>query len=221
MLAMMQQSAFIFADRIRLPLAIDAPGLRDDLDRLADAPRGKRWIDHHVKQNYDGDWSVLPLRIPAGAVHPIMMIHADPAAAAFEDRLLLARLPRFRALLDRFACPVRSVRLMRLGPGSRIREHRDPDLAAEWGAARIHVPIVTNAAVDFRLNRDRIEMPVGSAWYLRLSDPHSVINRGATDRIHLVIDCVANPWLLDLLREGARRSRQAKQPISTMAASIG
>jgi len=25
------------------------------------------WIDHFVKQNYEGDWSVLPLRCSAGA----------------------------------------------------------------------------------------------------------------------------------------------------------
>ena len=33
--------------------------------------------------------------------------------------------------------------------------------------------------------------------YLNLSRPHAVRNRGTTDRIHLVIDGVVNPWLLD------------------------
>ncbi len=214
---MVQQSAFMFADRIRLPLAIDAAGLRDDLDRID----GEGWTNHLVKQNYDGDWSVLPLRIPVGAVHPVMMIYADPTATAFEDRPLLARTPAFRALLDRLACPLLSMRLMRLAPGSRIRPHSDHDLAAEWGAARIHVPIATNDDVEFLLNGESVTMPLGSAWYLRLSDPHSVANRGTTDRIHLVIDCVANAWLLDLLRDGEARGDQTKHPISTMSASIG
>jgi hypothetical protein len=40
----------------------------------------------------------------------------------------------------------------------------------------------------------------GSAWYLRLSDLHSVANRRTTDRVHLVIDCSANDWLTEQLR---------------------
>ena len=31
--------------------------------------------------------------------------------------------------------------------------------------------------------------------YLRLSDPHSVANNGAADRVHLVIDAEMNDWL--------------------------
>ena len=41
-------------------------------------------------------------------------------------------------------------------------------------------------------------MPAGSAWYLRLSDPHSVANRGAGPRVHLVIDAAVNGWLAGL-----------------------
>ena len=47
---------------------------------------------------------------------------------------------------------------------------------------------MTNERVDFRLNGTRVAMPAGSSWYLRLSDPHSVANRGTADRVHLVID---------------------------------
>ncbi len=43
---------------------------------------------------------------------------------------------------------------------------------------RIHIPVVTNDGVDFRLNGTRVVMPAGSSWYLRLSDPHSMANRG-------------------------------------------
>jgi hypothetical protein len=64
---------------------------------------------------------------------------------------------------------------------------------------RIHSPVVTNRDVDFRLNGRRVDMAPGSAWYLRLADPHSVANRGATSRVHLVIDAVADAWVADLL----------------------
>ena len=198
MLETPQQSPFTFADRVRLPCAFDVARLRADLDAVT----GSDWVDHFVQQNYEGDWDVLPLRFPAGATHPVMQIYSDPAATAFEDGPLLDRTPYFREILAGFECPLRSARLMRLSPGSVIKEHADHDLAAEWGAARLHIPITTNAQVEFMLNRRRIVMEPGSAWYLRLSDIHSVANRGPSDRVHLVIDCIANDWLKAQLRAG-------------------
>ncbi len=87
---------------------------------------------------------------------------------------------------------------MRLAAGSRIKEHTDHELSFEEGTARIHIPVTTNDGVDFRLNGVRCTMPAGSSWYLRLSDPHSVANRGGTDRVHLVIDVGVNDWLAAL-----------------------
>jgi hypothetical protein len=69
--------------------------------------------------------------------------------------------------------------------------------------ARVHIPITTNEAVEFELNRRRVVMAPGSAWYLRLSDPHRVANRGASDRVHLVVDLVVNDWLRGMLAQAA------------------
>ena len=99
----------------------------------------------------------------------------------FVDTPLLQGCDYFRHVLDAFHCPLRTVRLMRLTPGSRIKEHTDPALSFEDGMVRIHVPVVTNPEVEFFLNRERVILEAGSAWYLRLSDPHSVDNRGASD----------------------------------------
>ncbi len=178
-------------DRLRLPLAFDPAPLVADLDRMA----RRDWIGHFVTDNYEGDWSAIPLRGKAGAIHPVMMIYADPMCRDFTDTPFLEACPAFRALLAVFACPLQAVRLMRLGPGSVIKEHVDLDLAFEHGAVRIHVPIATNPEVVFTLNRRRIVLDPGSAWYLRLSDPHSVANHGTTDRVHLVIDALVNPWV--------------------------
>lgn len=187
-------------DRLLLPLAFDPDRLRRDLDGLSSAD----WIAHFVTQNYDGDWSVVPLRAQAGARHPVMMIYSDPNATAFEDTPLLGHCPYFREVLDAFACEIQCVRLMRLAPGSVIKEHRDNDLDIENGVARIHVPITTNPHVEFELNRSRVVMLPGTAWYLRLSDPHRVANNGATNRVHMVIDAVANDWMRDMLQRAAR-----------------
>lgn len=89
-------------------------------------------------------------------------------------------------------CPLMAVRIMKLTPGSRIREHTDHDLDIDRGLARLHVPIITIEYVYFRLNGTRIVMNEGECWYLRLSDRHSVENNGQSDRIHLVIDAEAN-----------------------------
>ena len=94
-----------------------------------------------------------------------------------------------------FPFPLGAVRLMKLTSGSVIKEHRDHDLAFESGAVRIHVPVTTNPQVDFLLNGERLDLREGTAWYLRLSDPHSVTNRGESDRVHLVIDARRSPEL--------------------------
>jgi hypothetical protein len=80
------------------------------------------------------------------------------------------------------------------GAGSVIKEHSDHDLSFERARSGSIFPIV-----DFRLNGMRCVMPAGSTWYLRLSDVHSVDNRGASDRVHMVIDAAVNGWVKDLL----------------------
>jgi Aspartyl/Asparaginyl beta-hydroxylase len=183
--------------RVRLPFAFDPAPLAADLARIGP----EEWIGQTIRTNFEGGWDVVPLRAPAGETHPLRLIYADPTASRFADTPWLGRLPAFQAALERFECPLRSVRLMRLTAGSRIREHVD-DLDAEVGNLRLHVPVTTGPDVDFRLAGRRVEMAPGSVWYLRLSDPHSVDNRGQTDRVHLVLDATVNDWLQRMLREG-------------------
>jgi len=52
-------------------------------------------------------------------------------------------------------------------------------------------------------------MAPGSVWYLRLADPHSVVNDGDIDRVHLVIDAEMNDWLLQMLHAGVNAARTA------------
>ncbi|GJD64573.1 aspartyl/asparaginyl beta-hydroxylase domain-containing protein [Methylobacterium frigidaeris] len=181
-------------ESLRLPLAFDAAAMAAECAALA----GGDWIDHFVRSNYDGDWSVIPLRAKADARHPVMMIQSDPVARDYVDTPFLAACPAIRAALAQFGCPLLSVRLMRLGPGSRIKEHRDHDLSFEEGAVRLHVPLVTHDGVVFTLNRRRVVMAAGSCWYLRLSDPHAVENPGPGERVHLVVDAQVTPALAAL-----------------------
>src|ERR1700684_2366856 len=128
-------------DRLRLPCTFDADLLVRDLRGLSTVG----WPQHCVHKNDDGDLSVIRLRGQAGAKHPVMMIYSDPTCTDFEDTPMLAACPYFRQVLDRFQAPLRAVRLMRLTPGSVIKEHTDLDLSFEEGTVRIHVPVLTNA----------------------------------------------------------------------------
>ena len=179
--------------------------LRQDLESFGE----DEWIAHFVKQNYSGDWSVLPLRGKAGATHPVMMIYSDPGCTEFADTPFLEACPYFKEVLSRIECPLQAVRLMRLTPGSVIKEHRDHDLDAATGNVRMHIPITTSPDVDFLLNGTRVVMQPGELWYLRLADPHSVINHGTTDRVHMVIDATVNPWLQRMLETAAETQAPA------------
>lgn len=184
-------------DRKRLPLTFDAAALAADLVAIERDP----WQPHFVRDNYRGAWSAIALRAAAGETHPIRLIYANPTATEWVDTPLMARVPAMRAAVAALRCPVQSVRLMRLGPGSAILPHDDLDLAAEQGRARLHLPITTNPGVRFVLNGLAVPMDVGELWYLRLADRHEAENRGRTDRVHLVIDVQVNDWLLAMLRE--------------------
>lgn len=182
-------------DHCQLPWKFDSQRLQAELQQLQQQP----WIAHFVQQNYTGEWDILPLRGPADAQHPVRMAYSDPACKAFADTPFLQPNSYLREVLDTFYCPLLSVRLMRLSPGSQIKEHRDHDLCVEQGFARLHIPITTNPDVVFLLNGKRVLMQEGECWYLRLQDLHAVSNHGTTDRVHLVIDAKVNDWLAEQL----------------------
>lgn len=186
-------------DRLRLPLAFDPAPLAADLAAFAESD----WTRHFVRSNYEGEWDAIPLRAAAGETHPIRMIGVHSMVDRFVDTPFLARAPAIAALLGKLGGSPKSVRLMRLKPGARILEHADYDPDLERPAARLHIPIITNANVSFHLNGRPVAMAPGELWYLRLSDPHRAHNGGTTDRVHLVIDLWLDERLLGLLRAAA------------------
>lgn len=178
-------------DRLQLPLHVDVQPLLAELQGLPESA----WVDHFVRDNYEGRWRILPLRGPAGETHPIRLASTHPGQTAFGSAPILETLPAFKSLLARFQCPLQSVRVMALEPGSSIREHRDPDLDGAGGVVRLHVPLATHPDVRFLLNGAAVPFEVGTCWYLRLSDPHAVENASGASRIHLVLDVELNAWL--------------------------
>lgn len=152
------------------------------------------WIPHFNTHNYQGDWSGIALRAVKGA-H--VQLYPDPAATeGYVDTEMMARCSYVPKVLETFKCELTTVRFLKLASGAFIRRHRDYALGLEDGEIRIHIPVLTNPQVEFFLDEKRLDMKEGEAWYLNVNFHHSVRNDGITDRIHLVVDCVVNDWLL-------------------------
>jgi quercetin dioxygenase-like cupin family protein len=178
---------------IRLPFSFDLARLRADLDAI----RPDEWIAHHNTAAYDKEWRCVPLRSVRGRSDHIVALDSTEYA----DTPILTRCPFFRLVMDTFECEKSSVRLMAMGPGTRINLHYDKGTSFERGVARIHVPIVTAPEVLFMVEDEEVHFTAGDTWYLNADCLHGVRNDSQVTRIHLMLDCVVNPWLEHLLAE--------------------
>ena len=179
-------------DRLRLPVAFDViPLVREVIDLPPAA-----WVPHFNQAIYEGDWSGVALRSVGGRASNL---YPDPTATGeFADTDVLRSCPQLAGALARFRCPLTAARLLALGPGAIIKEHRDHCLGYEDGEVRIHVPIITDSAHEFVLDGQVVELRTGECWYLNVNRPHRAANRSTTRRVHLVIDCVVDDWLREV-----------------------
>jgi hypothetical protein len=130
-----------------------------------------------------------------------------------------AACPAIDEALERFGPALQSARLLRLGPGGCIREHRDYGLSLDSGEVRLHVPIVSGVRVEFYLDGELLRMAPGECWYLNLDLPHRVQNLGMEDRIHLVLDCKVDAGLSALFPSAPEHRCQVEEMHGRAAAS--
>ena len=173
---------------LKLPMMFDVRSVKVDLDKFGE----NDWTPHFNTQYYEGDWSGIALR---AAENAHVALYPDPTVETFVDTEAIRRCPSVKNILAAFECPTETVRFLRLGAGASILEHRDYRLSIEDGVARIHIPVKTSSEIEFYLDGKRVEMSEGDAWYLNFNLPHRVENKSSNERIHLVIDCIANDWL--------------------------
>ena len=179
---------------LKLPFQFDAARLRQDLALVAP----DEWIKHFNQYNYEGNWSVVSLRSNGGRTK---QIYPDPHSTEdFADTEILARCAYVREVLNRIECEKEAVRFMLLAPGARIKEHKDFFMGFDEGVIRLHIPVITNPQVEFYLDGERVPMREGELWYLDFSQKHRVENNGDSDRIHLVMDCKVNDWLIERIK---------------------
>lgn len=176
---------------LRLPLTIDAPRLRAEVESLPAAlwqGTGGRVGVHQVAQ-------AIFLRgyAPAEGPKPI------------EERPPLALLPYAGTIIQELigAAPLRCL-LASLPPGAAISAHIDK--APYFSKSlRVHVPVVTTGQVWMYCAGLSYRMQPGEVWVLNNSDLHGVWNASdAQARVHMICDFEPSPTLLESMAQGER-----------------
>lgn len=187
---------------LKLPVQFDPARLKEDLAAL----EHHSWLDHYQRSHYQGQWTAIPLRSLNGE----MNIQISPLdGATYSDTEILRSSSYIKEVLSWFQCPLNAVRLLKLGAGSGILEHRDAELNFERGEVRLHIPVITHPDVEFYLDRERLQLGEGECWYCNFNLPHSIKNNSTIDRVHLVIDAEANEWLKEVFStEGLLRKEE-------------
>jgi hypothetical protein len=177
----------------RLPVAVDLPLLLQALAAIGE----DAWRVHFNSDYYVGDWSGVALVSAADALTELSPGRGEPLL-----RAPWLRDVRWQQGLRNLPLEIVSARLLRLGPGGQIHEHRDYDLGGPDADLRLHMPLLSPPQVDFMLDGQRIPMLAGECWFLDLSRPHRVDNRDTRARVHLVLDCRPGDWLEQAIADG-------------------
>src|SRR5690242_17126094 len=115
----------------KLNIFFDVQAVQQEVKSLS-----QPWSLHFNTMHYDGEWTVLSLRIPGGDSDRI--IPELSQSEECKDTPLMAQCPAVKALLNSMHCEVLSVRFLNLRAGANIKPHKDHELAFENGEARLH-----------------------------------------------------------------------------------
>ena len=189
-----------YDDRIKLPQRFDVKKLQEEA--------------RNICQGSFIQYDVVPLRSLAFMVDSSQPVpppaedYADGSWTPWLDTPALESSDYLTEVIDTFRrhCTVTLVRLIRLAPKSEVDKHVDPclGLEIERSVIRLTVPIFSDESVEFYLNDRIVPMQPGECWYMRLSDPHRVVNAGPNERINMTIDLQPNAWLLSQIPDGSR-----------------
>lgn len=111
----------------------------------------------------------------------------------------LKKCPYLLSILNTFQCDKETFRIHILDPGAGIKLHKDMGLSLKDGKVRIHIPVQTNNKVQFLLNNTVVKMEAGECWYCDFSVSHEAHNYGDEPRVHLIMDCMVNDWIEEII----------------------
>lgn len=125
------------------------------------------------------------------------------------DRLADVAVPVMHDIIDRFypkgGTIIRAM-AAKLLAGGKIKPHTDTHPSFHIGH-RIHVPISTNSRVRFMIDGRPHRLEVGKAYEINNQKNHSVMNKGAEDRITFIFDYVPPDQLAKLGKQQRRRQK--------------
>tara|TARA_B100000287_G_scaffold326159_1_gene310444 strand:+ start:3833 stop:5125 length:1293 start_codon:yes stop_codon:yes gene_type:complete len=191
----------------------------------------KDWDVHYSKYNNSKSWTAVSLKGFGGKeefiIKPSEMNgtwkknNTDKMDWKVSDTPLRKKLSNVEHFIKLLPFDTERIRLMRLGKGEgeleRHTDRQDKELGLEDGQiARLHFPLVTNEKVIFRQwNTDgthtKIHMGEGELWYLDIRKPHTAINGGEENRIHLVIDIRCDEHFRNWLVDSSKKYPQPKE----------
>ena len=108
--------------------------------------------------------------------------------------------------------------LVRLNPGGTIDAHQDKNFSLAH-SHRIHIPIITNPGVEFRVGDENRYLAEGEVVEINNRRMHSVSNNCDAARVHLLIDWVIagqQCCCADLAHPGKRCNPQICMPTDRM-----
>jgi hypothetical protein len=214
---------FIDAAEESTLLKLNLPDFTELCQSISDKllSEGVEYQNHYSKYNKSKSWGAISLRgysqDPTFIENPKCMNdkwHKEHEGENFElqDTEMRALFPEVEKILEHIPGVYHRIRFMRLKPGGgELQRHTDqvePDAGVrDERLIRLHVPIKTNPRVEFSAwncdgEKRSTNMVQGSTWYLDIRKPHTAINHGDDERIHLVIDVESNEKLRTLLRSG-------------------
>ena len=181
----------------KLPIWFDPAGLRTDLESIA----SDSWLPHLSEFVHAGACTAVAMRSRGGTSDDLA---AWGPAREFRNTPLAAQCPHIMAGVDTFELAKKSVHLVRLGAGARLREFRAVELGIAPGELRIHVPVVTGNDVELIAADRCLTAREGEAWCIAPAQTCRMINRGIDGCVFLVIDGVVNDWAHALLQRAAQ-----------------
>jgi hypothetical protein len=138
----------------------------------------------------ESDWVPHVQGFAGNAAIPLISLHGelnDGFNGPMKMTGQLERSPYIQQVLASFDEVFGRSRLMGLGAGCTVPEHRD--INYHWyNRVRIHIPVLTTPDVLFYCGDTHVHMAAGEAWIFDSWKPHRVENKSDKNRVHLVVD---------------------------------
>ena len=167
-------------------------------------------------------WRPHPEGMPGNSALPLVAVGGDPEDDSVEGPMRptphLQGLPAIinvLAGLSALGCPIGRTRLMRIDIESEVKPHVDTN-RYWWDHLRVHIPIVTDPAVEFAVEDSSVHMAAGECWVFDTWSKHRVVNPVNAPRIHLVVDTVGGAGFWTLI-DRATGAIPADSPLPALA----